>query len=118
MESGLVDLAASVCAAASRFDAAGSDRRGGGGAVAGWSRIANAANAACALAAARMAELGAPPEAGASSAADWLAKTTGTSTARASERIRNGSTLQDRPQTRTQATGGALSVEQIAAVAD
>src|SRR3954454_20785842 len=96
MESGLVELAARVCATATGFDAAGMDRRSAVAAGAAWTPIVNAANAACALAAARVAECGAPPEAGASSAAEWLAKTTGTSTARATERIRNGKTLRRR----------------------
>src|SRR4051812_41940361 len=117
MESGLVELAARVCATATSFDAAGMDRLTAVRSVEAWTKIANAANAACALAAARVAECGAPPEAGASSAAEWLGKTTGTSTARATERIRNGKTLQERPRTRAQATAGGLSVDQTAAVA-
>ena len=118
MELGLLDLRVGVCGAATRFDASSLDRAGAVKAVREWSLIANAANAACALAAARVAECGAPPEAGASSAAEWVAKQTGTSNAKAKERIRNGKTMRRHAKTRERAASGGLSPDQAAAVAD
>src|SRR3954471_20218219 len=99
MGSELLDLRVRVCGTATRFDPAGLDRAGAVKAVREWSMILNAANAAMALAAARVAECGPPPEAGAASAADWLAKTTGISAAKAKDRIRNGKTMRTKPKT-------------------
>src|SRR6476661_6348081 len=112
MERGLLDLRVGVCGAASRFDPSGLDRADAVKAVREWTVIANAANAACALAAARVAECGAPPADGAASAAEWLANQTGTSNAKAKERIRNGKTMRRHAKTRTRAASGGLSPDQ------
>src|SRR5438093_480603 len=81
-------------------------RDGAARAVSGWSAIVNAASTAAAMAAARVAECGPPPSAGARDAADWLAKKTGTSSARAKQRIRTGETLRRKERTRQAATAG------------
>ncbi|MEY2435977.1 MAG: hypothetical protein QOF97_813 [Acidimicrobiaceae bacterium] len=77
MELGLLDVRVAVCGASTGFDASGLDRAGAVKAVREWSLIVNAASAALTLAAARVAECGPPPDAGAASTADWLAKETG-----------------------------------------
>lgn len=107
-----------VCCAAGRFDAQLLDRELAAVAMQEWSTIAHAAEAAMAMAAARVADCGAPPSAGASSAADYVAKTTGTTTAKAAEKIKSGKGLRANAQTRVKAVAGELSSEQTAAITD
>jgi len=109
-------LRATVCAAASRFDAADLPQHDVVMALQGWTAIAHAAEAAAAMAAARIRECGPPPSAGARDAADFVAKSTGTTAAKAKERIETGSRLQGK--TRAAATAGNLSPEQAAAITD
>jgi hypothetical protein len=118
MELGLLDVRVAACGLSSRFEPSELDRAGAVKAVREWTLIINAANAALSLAAARVAECGPPPDAGALSASEWLAKATGTTAAKAKERIKTGTTLRARPKTRERAASGALSPDETAAVAD
>ena len=111
-------LQSEVCRVASGFDARALDRDGAVAAMSAWSKVVHAAHAALALAAARVAECGPPPSAGASSAADFVAKQTGTTANKANETIKTGAGLQQNPKTRQQATEGKLSGEQTAAITD
>ena len=111
-----VQLRDAVVREASAFDAARLDRDGAMRAVELWAAIKHAAGAAEAMAAARVAECGAP--AGAPDAASWVASTTGTTSARARELIRTGNGLRDQAGTRAHATAGRLSVDQAAAITD
>src|SRR5207244_4720196 len=70
------------------------------------------------MAAARVAECGPPPSAGASNAAEFVAKTTGTTSAKAAEKIKAGHGLRDNDETRAKAVGGELSGEEAAAITD
>jgi hypothetical protein len=70
------------------------------------------------MAAARVAECGPPPSAGAVNAAEFVAKTTGTTSARAGERIKTGNGLRANEDTRAKAVAGELSGEQAAAITD
>ena len=114
----LSDLRAVVCAAAARFDAQLLDRDNAAFAMVEWSAIAHAAETAVALAAARVDECGAPPSAGAASPADFVAKTTGTTTAKATEKIKSGRGLRTSTRVRERAAAGALSPDQTAAITD
>jgi hypothetical protein len=117
MESGsLLELRRAVCGAASRFDPGVLDRTMAERAVHEWTAIANAASAAQAMAAARVAECGTPP--GCVDAAEWLAKQTGTSTTKAKETLRTGNGMRSQPGTREAATDGGLSPDQTAAITD
>jgi hypothetical protein len=117
MELGLLDVRVAVCGLSTRFDPSELDRAAAVKAVREWTLIVNAANSALSLAAARVAECGPPPGDGAVSASDWLARATGTTAAKATERIKTGATLRARPKTREQAASGCLSPEETAAVA-
>jgi hypothetical protein len=114
----LGELRAAVCGTAAEFEPATLDRAAAVAAVQEWSAVVNAAHFARAMAAARVAECGPPPDAGAVNASDWLAKETGTTSAKAKEQIKTGETLRSRPKTRKRAAAGTLSPEQAAAVAD
>jgi hypothetical protein len=103
-------LRAQVCGTAARFDAQLLDRDSAVGAMHEWSAIAHAAEAALAMAVARVAECGPPPAAGASSAADFVAKATGTTTAKANEKIKTGDGLHANRQTRTKALPASCRV--------
>jgi hypothetical protein len=107
-----------VCREASAFDPSVLSGDDAAVAVREWAAIANAAQAAGALAAARVAECGAPRGSGCRDSAEWLAKQTGTTAARARERIKTGNGLRGAEWTRAAATSGRLSPEQTAAVAD
>src|SRR5207302_6432550 len=61
---------------------------------------------------------GPPPSAGASSAADFVAKTTGMTSAKACDRIKTGEGLWANERTRGCATSGRLSADQAAAITD
>lgn len=111
-------LRASVCAAAARFDAGPLDSDDAIAALREWTAIAHAAEAAAALAAARVRDCGPPPCAGARDAAGFIAQQTGTTAAKARERIETGARLRTQAKTRAQAVAGRLSPEQTAAVAD
>jgi len=119
MESGpLRELRTRVCASAARFDASALDRDAAVAAVEEWSAIVNAAEAACAMAAARLDECGPPPSAGARTAEDFVARTTGTTAAKARRRVRVGKGLQAHTRTREWATAGRLSGEQTEAITE
>ena len=111
-------LSAEVTGAAASFDAMRLDRDAAVAAMALWSEIVNAGEAALAMAAARIAECGPPPSAGASSASDFVAKQTGVTSARAADRIKTGQGLQANARTRECATSGQLSADQAAAITD
>lgn len=83
-----------------------------------WSSIAHAAEAALAMAAARLDECGPPPDAGTRDAAEWMAKSTGTTASKAKTAIATGQQLRKRRKTRAAATAGQLSPDQSAAIAD
>jgi hypothetical protein len=107
-----------VCAAASRFDAGCLDGDSAAVAVQEWSRIAHAADAAMALAAARLSVCALPASAGARDAADLLAKTTGVTSAAAKDAIARGAGLAVHEPTRAAATRGELSPAQASAITD
>ncbi|MEY2422530.1 MAG: hypothetical protein QOI95_2597 [Acidimicrobiaceae bacterium] len=111
-------LRSQVCDAASRFGAQPLDRDMAVAAMQEWSTIAHAADAALAMAVARVDECGPPPSAGASDAADFVAKTTGTTSGKAKEKIKTGAGLRANPKTRAKAVAGELSTEQTAAITD
>jgi len=110
-------LRTDVCAAVAEFDARVLDRDGAVGALRRWTAIAHAAQAAASLAAARVAECGPPPSAGARDASEFIAKETGTTSAKAKERIETGTRLQEHHRTRERAADGQLSPEQATAKA-
>src|SRR3954452_4124440 len=114
----LTALRTSVCRTAARFDVAELDLEGAVESLQMWSAIAHAAEAAAAMAAARIGECGPPASAGARDAAEYVAKTMGTTTARAKDRIQTGSRIRATAKTRAKAAEGALSPEQIAVIAD
>src|SRR4051794_35408335 len=101
-----------VCRDASRFDPSLLSGDDAALAMKEWSTIANAAHAASAMAAARVAECGPPAGSGTRDAADFVAKQIGTTKARAAERIKTGKTMQTADATRAKATAGELSAEQ------
>ena len=111
-------LRTDVCTAAARFDAHALDRDEAVAALQEWTSIAHAAEAAAALAAARLGECGPPPSAGARDAAEFVAKQTGTTTSKAKERIQTGDRLQHNDLTRAKAAAGELSPEQTTAITD
>jgi hypothetical protein len=114
----LDELRRVVCIAAATFDAQVLDRDRAVLALEHWSTIAHAAEAALVMTTARIAELGPPASAGASSAADFVAKATGTTSAKAAEKIKTGNGLRANDKTRAEAVGGKLSGEQAAAITD
>lgn len=119
MEPGsLVELRERVCTLASRFDPARLDRDLAVRAVEEWSAIVNAAEAACAMAASRVADCGPPPSAGARSAEDFLARKTGTTAAKARRRAKTGTRLRSSERTREAATAGRLSGEQAETITE
>jgi hypothetical protein len=77
------------------------------GAVKEWSAIMNAAQAACDMAATRVAECGPPP--GSRDSADLISRLTGTSNHKAKDRIQIGQRLRQQEQTREAATSGRRS---------
>src|SRR4051812_41227174 len=93
-----------VCRDGSSFEASLLDRDTAMRAVAEWSAIGNAAQAASDMAATRVGECGAPE--GCRDTADWLARTAGTSHAKAKERVRTGERLRTQERTRAKATAG------------
>ena len=111
-------LRADVCAAVTEFDAASLDRSDAVSALKEWTAIAHAAESAAALAAARIKVCGPPPSAGARDASEFIATQTGTTTAKAKERIETGTRLQHQNVTREHAAAGRLSPEQTAAITD
>ncbi len=114
----LRELRGLVCVAASTFDARLLDRDAAASALEEWSTIAHAAEAALSLAAARIEDCGAPPSAGASSAADYVAKKTGSTSTKAKEKISSGRGMRSSNAVRERAASGALSPEQTAAITD
>ncbi|MEY2454347.1 MAG: hypothetical protein QOD92_3921 [Acidimicrobiaceae bacterium] len=114
----LDELRRVVCLVVADFDPQWLDRSAAVEAMEQWSTIAHAADAALAMAAARVAVLGPPPSAGARTAADFVAKTTGTTSAKATEKIKTGNGLRDNDRTRAKAVAGELSGEQTAAITD
>jgi len=87
-------LRTDVCAAVAGFDARVLDRGVAVNALREWAAIAHAAQTAASLAAARVAECGPPPSAGARDASEYIAKETGTTAAKAEEHIETGTLLQ------------------------
>ena len=114
----LVALRRAVCRTASGFDAGGLDGEGAAAAVREWSAISHAADAAMALAAARLTASALPASFGARDAAELVAKVTGTTTARANDAIARGTGMAAQHKTRAAATSGRLSHEQAGAIAD
>jgi hypothetical protein len=112
----LSELRECVCDVATKFDATALDAGGATVALREWTQIAHAADAAMALAAARVAECDVPD--GEHDAANFIARQTGTTSAKAKERIKRGDDLLARPKTRNAATTGLLSPDQASAIAD
>jgi hypothetical protein len=113
---GIAEVEEIVCTAAAAFDPALLQRDVAADAVSRWSRIVNAAQAACDMASARVSECGAP--AGSASVEDELARRMGTSKKKASERAKNGKRLRTHERTRDAATSGQLSGDQAALISD
>ena len=114
----LDDLRALVSTFALSFDPRVLDAAAAARALGAWSAIAHAAEAAIALTAARIAASGAPVAAGARDVADYVAKHTGTSAAKARATIAHGERLDSCDATRAAAAAGRLSAEQAAAITD
>lgn len=114
----LSELRVLVCTVASKFDARLLDRDAAALALMEWSTIAHAAETGLALAAARIDDCGAPPSAGASSAADYVAKKIGSTSTKAKEKINSGRGMGSSTAVRRRAAAGALSPEQTAAITD
>jgi hypothetical protein len=114
----LDELCRAVCLVAASFEPQPLDCETAVAAMANWATIAHAADAALAMTAARVAECGPPPSAGATNAADFVAKATGTTSAKANEKIKTGSGLRNAYRTRKKAATGELSTEQTAAITD
>ena len=114
----LTDLCSDVTATAASFDAQRLDRDSAVVALRQWTTIVHAAEAALALASARVADCGPPPSAGAANAADFVARQTGTTSAKARAAIAAGEGLRAHAATRAQATAGRLSSEQTSAITD
>ena len=114
----LTDLRSDVTAAAASFDARRLDRDGAVAAMREWSAIVHAADAALAMAMARVADCGPPESAAAATAADFIAKETGTTATKARDAIKTGEGLREHEQTRDRATAGRLSADQAAAITD
>jgi len=112
------ELRRRVCAAAASFDASGLDGEGAASALREWASISHAADAAMALASARLASCGPPASAGARDACALVAKTTGVTAAHAKDAIARGTGLAQHAGTRAAATGGALSPAQGSAITD
>jgi hypothetical protein len=112
----LAGIRAAVVAAASSFDASSLDRDAAADAVAVWTAVINAASAARAMAAAQVAECGAPS--GARDAVSWFAAATGATAASARDALRCGAQLREQSATREAATAGVLSAQQAAAITD
>ena len=112
----LAGLREAVVAVASSFDASALDRDGAVQVVELWTAVINAASAARAMAAARLAECGAPV--GSSDVVSWLAAATGATAASARDALRCGAQLREQSVAREAATGGALSAQQAAAITD
>ena len=111
-------LLASVCDAASAFEAGQLSLDDTVVAMRHWSAIVNAADAALSMCAARIDELGPPPSAGARDAATFVAKQAGITTHRANDKIKTGNGFRRAARTRATATKGELSPEQAAAITD
>ncbi|HEX2384476.1 MAG TPA: hypothetical protein VHI95_17660 [Acidimicrobiales bacterium] len=114
----LVELRHSVCAIASSFDAAALDGDGAAAALQEWAKISHAADAAMAMAAARLATCDLPRQFGARDASDLVAKATGVTAAKAKEVIDRGGGLAAQELTRIAATSGRLSPAQATAITD
>jgi hypothetical protein len=70
------------------------------------------------MAAARVADTNIWKRSGERSAAEWLARRTGTTAGQASDRIKTGKRMQRQPRVRREATSGRLSQEQSSVIAD
>src|SRR5438094_122104 len=114
----LAALRDAVCAIASQFDVRLIDRDGAVSAVRTWSSIADAAQGACDLAAARVDECGPPPSSGAPDAADFISKETGITSPTAKDAIARGRRMRETEKTREAATNGKLSPDQTSAITD
>lgn len=113
----VADLRAAVVRCATGFDAAVLDPDVAAEAVGHWAAIEHAAATAKAHAAQRVATASTWRASGAPSAADWLARTTGTTAARAREQLTTASQLRALPDTDAAARRGDVSPDQVAAVA-
>src|SRR5436190_3152283 len=100
----LLELRSLVIDEAARFEARTLDREGAAEAMRCWATIVHAAEAGLAMASARVAECDPPASAGASSAADFVAKQTGITANKATEKIKAGEGLQSHNELRSQAT--------------
>ncbi len=114
----LTRLQRAVTQLAAAFDARSLGRDDAVEALRLWTQIINAASAARALTAAHIAECGAPPSAGVTTVAEFVAKQTGTTTARARDAIATGRGLEQHGKTRALATSGSLSPDQAIAIVD
>ena len=112
------ELRTAVTAFASRFDAEAVAAEEAAQLVADWAAIEHAAATVKALAAARVASTSAWRGSGAPSAADWLARTTGTTAGRAREQLATVERLRGLDATGAAARRGEVSPTQVAAIAD
>ena len=107
-----------VCGFARRFDPDTVDVETAGALVREWAAIAHAADAAAAMAAARVVSGVQPASVGAREAAEKVAKALGTTTAKAKDAIARGEGMTAQDRTREAATSGLLSPEQTSAITD
>ena len=107
-----------VCDAASSFDASGLGSDAAATAVREWSTISHAADAAMALAAARVGGVRSAGVGGRDDACELVAKTTGVTGAQAKSAITRGRGLAHHDKTRAAATQGELSPAQASAITD
>ena len=111
------ELRTAVTAFASRFDADAVDPAEAARLVADWAAIEHAAATVKGLAAARVASTSAWRGSGAPSAAGWLARTTGSTAARAREQLATAEQLRALDAIGAAARRGEVSPTQVAAIA-
>jgi len=112
------ELRETVCGAASRFDPGCLNGETAAMAMQEWAGMSHAADAAMALAAARVAACRLPASAGARDAAELVARTTRVTVAQAKDAIARGTRFAAQEMTRSAATAGELSPVQATAIAD
>lgn len=114
----LAELRAPVAGHAAAFDPALLDATAAAAAVSEWAAIENIASTMKAMAAARVASSSTWKDTGVASPAEWLARETGTTAARAREQIATGGRLEKLGATAAAARRGDVSADQTAAIAD
>jgi len=112
------ELRAAVARYAETFDPNLVDADRAAELVSEWAAIEHIAAIVKALAAARVADTSTWKKSGSPSAADWFARTTGTTAARAREQLATATRLRELDATAAAAKRGEVSPDQAAAIAD